>query len=421
MTEADSSNPAAATREQREIDVLIWGATGFTGQIVCDYMAQNYGGSNLTWGIGGRNQSKLETVRSGLGSAAENLALYVADSHDREKLNELVSKARVVLTTVGPYAKYGSELVAACAAQGTHYCDLTGEVYWMRQMIDAHEESARASGARIVHTCGFDSIPSDLGAYFLQREMQSRHGCVSPWIKYRTRAFSGGFSGGTVDSMMTMMEQAKDDPSINRINADPYALNPPDQRQGLDGPDRMTPQYEADFNAWVGPFVMAQVNTRVVRRTNALLGNRYGNDFRYDEGSIMPAGPMGGLAAAGLSLSMATMNAMAAFSPTRSLLQMMAPKPGEGPSEEAQRKGFFHIELLAQHPTDRSKDLRAHVKGDRDPGYGSTAKMLSECAVCLAQDELPVAGGFWTPAAAMGDALLERLPANAGVTFELEN
>ncbi|MGI9325403.1 MAG: saccharopine dehydrogenase family protein [Pseudomonadales bacterium] len=418
---AQQPETPSAHQEQREIDVLVWGATGFTGNIVARYMNSTYGASNLTWGLGGRNQSKLEAVRNALSEAGADAPLYLADSHDPAQMRELVGKARVVLTTVGPYAKYGNELVAACAELGTHYCDLTGEVHWMRRMIDAHQETAQASGARIVHTCGFDSIPSDLGVYFLQRAMQDRYGCASPWIKCRTRAFSGGFSGGTVDSMMTMMEQAKDDPDIKRIIADPYALNPSGAREGLDGPDRQSPEYDQDFEAWIGPFVMSQINTRVVRRSNAVMGYPYGRDFRYDEASIMPGGALGGFAAAGMSLTMATVNAMAAFAPTRSLLQSMAPKPGEGPSEEAQRKGFFHIELLAQHPTDRSKDLRAHVKGDRDPGYGSTAKMLSECAVSLAQDESPVGGGFWTPAAAMGDALLERLPANAGVTFELDD
>lgn len=413
----DTTAPPATT--QREIDVLIWGATGFTGKIVSDYMASQYGGSNLTFGLGGRNRSKLEGVAASLGEVGKDLAIHVADSQDPAALREMVGKARVVLTTVGPYAKYGSELVAACAELGTHYCDLTGEVQWMREMIDTHQATAEASGARIVHTCGFDSIPSDLGTYFLQRAMRERYGVASPWVKYRTRGFSGGFSGGTIDSLMYMMEQIDADPNLRQVVEDPYALNPPGEREGLDSRDRMAPDYDADFNAWIGPFVMAQINTRVVRRSNALLRYAYGRDFRYDEGSIMPGGVLGGFAAAGISLSTAAVNTLAGFKASRDLLKSMLPKPGEGPSPEAQRNGYFHIELLARHPSDRSQDLRAHVKGDRDPGYGSTAKMLSECAVCLAQDDLPVGGGFWTPASAMGDALLERLPANAGVTFEL--
>ena len=335
-------------------------------------------------------------------------------------LRELVGKARVVLTTVGPYAKYGSELVAACAEAGTHYCDLTGEVHWMHDMINRYQSQAEQSGARIVHTCGFDSIPSDMGVYFLQKHMRERHGVPAAHIKYRTRAFSGGFSGGTLDSMWTMMEQAKDDPRILKIMQDPYCLNPEGPR-GLDGPDRNSPFFDEDFNAWTGPFVMGPVNTRVVRRSNALQHFAYGHDFRYDEATIAGTGPLAALGAAATSFGTTAFTGLAALTPTRNLLKSMMPKPGEGPSEEVQEKGFFHIELLAKHPELPSKNMRAHVKGDRDPGYGSTAKMLVESAVSLAQDDLAVGGGFWTPASAMGDELLERLPANAGVTFELED
>jgi short subunit dehydrogenase-like uncharacterized protein len=397
---------------QREYDIIIWGASGFTGKIVCDYMGQNYGGGNLTWAIGGRNKTKLDALNLG-----PDVNVLVADAHDSTALAELVKKTRVVLTTVGPYARYGSELVEACANNGTHYCDLTGEVHWMRRMIEAHDAAAKESGARIVHTCGFDSIPSDIGVYFMQKKMQELHGVVANHVKYRTRAFKGGFSGGTVDSMMAMMEAAKSDPAIMDIVSDPYALN--FAHRGLDGMDNNGQFYDEDFKAWIGPFVMAAINTRVVRRSNELLGQAYGSDFRYDEGSIVgdSVGAMFGSAAMAMGTSL--MNSLAAIEPTRKLMQMVLPKPGEGPSAQTIEAGFFDIELLAKHPTDANKNLRGKVHGDRDPGYGSTAKMLSECAVALAQDELPVGGGFWTPASAMGDALLERLPANAGVTFEL--
>ncbi|MEM1433176.1 MAG: saccharopine dehydrogenase NADP-binding domain-containing protein [Pseudomonadota bacterium] len=415
---SESNNP-------REIDILLWGATGFTGQIVAEYMQRTYGNSNLTWGLGGRNQQKLEGVAQQVTKAHPTSgtapALYVADASDPAQLAELVPKARVVLSTVGPYAKYGSELVAACAAAGTHYCDLTGEVQWMQQMIHAHQATAEASGARLVFTCGFDSIPSDLGTYRLAKEMQARHGCAPAAVKYRMRGASGGFSGGTFDSLITMMEQAEADPKIKAIVADPYALNPAGESAGLDGPDKITPEWDPDFSAWVGPFVMAQINTRVVRRTNALTGYEYGRDFRYDEATLMPGGIFGGFGASALSLGTAVINGMAGFGPTRSFLKSIGPKPGTGPDRAAQERGYFHIELLAKHPKESSKDLRLKIWGDRDPGYGSTAKMLSESAVCLAQDELTVGGGFWTPASAMGDELLERLPSNAGVSFELLN
>jgi len=399
---------------QREYDILIWGASGFTGKLVTDYMFERYSDGNLTWAVAGRNKNKIAETLKG-----RDVEILTADAHNLDELRALVQKTRVVLTTVGPYARYGSGLVAACAEMGTHYCDLTGEVHWMREMIDAHEATAKQSGARIVHTCGFDSIPSDVGTYFMQKEMQAAYGVASNHIKYRAKAFKGGFSGGTIDSMMAMMESAQADPNIMTTIADPYALN--NTQRGLDGPDNNQHFYDPDFKAWVGPFVMAAINTRVVRRTNELLNQAYGVEFRYDEGTLMKDGVVGMLSAGAMALGSGAVNGLAAMAPTRKLLQKVLPKPGEGPSEEAIRTGFFDIEFIAKHPTDPSKDLRGNVKGDRDPGYGSTAKMLSECAVCLAQDELPVAGGIWTPASAMGDALLERLPSNAGVTFELQS
>lgn len=397
---------------QREYDIILWGCTGFTGQLVTDYMHRTQGDGNLRWALAGRNREKLENLRGG-----RDLAIIEADASDPESIAALVQKGRVVLTTVGPYARYGSELVAACAKHGTDYCDLTGEVHWMRQMIQTHQASARASGARIVHTCGFDSIPSDLGAYFLQQHMQERHGCPATHIKYRAKAFKGGFSGGTIDSMMAMMEAAQDDPGVMRTIADPYALN--FTSRGVDGLDNNQPFYDPDFQSWVAPFVMAAINTRVVRRTNELLGGAYGHDFRYDEGTLVNGNVTGMLGATAMALGTQAMNGITTLATARKLLQRVLPKPGEGPSKEAIEKGFFEIELVAKHPTDTHKDLRATVKGDRDPGYGSTAKMLSECALSLAQDDLPVAGGFWTPASAMGDTLLNRLPANAGVSFTL--
>ncbi len=399
---------------QREYDIVIWGATGFTGKLVTEYMQQNYSGGNLTWAVGGRNQAKLDAL--GLGAGVD---ILVADARNQAELDALVQKTRVILTTVGPYARYGSELVAACAAHGTHYCDLTGEVHWMREMIEKHQAAASDSGAKIVHTCGFDSIPSDIGVYFMQQQMRSRHGVAASAIKYRTRAFKGGFSGGTVDSMMAMMEAAQADPRIMETVADPYALN--FTHRGLDGLDRKDQFYDEDFNAWVAPFVMAAINTRVVRRSNELLGQAYGDEFRYDEGTIVGQGPAAAMGAAAMAFGTTAMNSLAAITPARKMMQRMLPKPGEGPSPETIEQGFFDIELLAKHPTDSALNLRGKVYGDRDPGYGSTAKMLAECAVCLAQDKLPVEGGFWTPASAMGDALLQRLPANAGVTFELLN
>ena len=392
-------------------DIIIWGASGFTGRLAVDYIYKNQNNSNLTWAVAGRNESKIKEILDG-----KNVPILIADSHDKESLVDLVKKTKVILTTVGPYARYGSELVEACAENGTHYCDLTGEVHWMRHMITKYQNTAKESGAKIVHTCGFDSIPSDIGVYFLQKNMRELYGVNAKQIKYRTRGFSGGASGGTVDSLMSMMEQAKKDSSILKIIANPYALN--DKDKGLDGPDKMSPYFDEDFDAWVGPFIMAGINTRVVRRTNELLNNIYGDNFEYNEGSITGKGPKGLIGATTSGMVTGGMAGMAAFSPTRSILKSFLPKPGEGPSEETMENGFFEIELLGIHPTDRDKDMRVWIHGDKDPGYKSTAKMISESAMALAQDDLSVGGGFWTPASAMGDALINRLP-NAGVTFKI--
>jgi short subunit dehydrogenase-like uncharacterized protein len=396
----------------RDYDIIVWGASGFTGKLVTAYLATEQAASNLKWAVAGRN---VEKVRQTLGEY--DIPIIQADSEDQASIEALVQQTRVILTTVGPYARYGSGLVAACAAHGTHYCDLTGEVHWMREMISAHQASAVASGARLVHTCGFDSIPSDMGVYFLQQQMLAKHGVPAQQIKFRLRGTSGGVSGGTIDSMMAMVEKAREDKTILKQLADPYVLN--DSSRGTDGPERMSAFFDDDFDAWVGPFVMAGVNTKVVRRSNELLAHQYGTDFQYSEGTLTRRGAGGFLGATGLGVGSGAVAALVSLGPTRSLLQKVLPKPGEGPSEDAINNGYFHIEMLGKHPGDPSKNMRVEVKGDKDPGYGSTAKMIAESALALAQDELTIGGGFWTPASALGDSLLRRLPQSAGVTFDV--
>lgn len=404
---------------EREFDIIVWGASGFTGRLVAEYLIQRYGvGGDLRWAMAGRNLTKLEAVRAELG--ATELPIILADSNDDASLDAMVSRTRVMCTTVGPYASYGSRLVAACAARGSHYCDLTGEVHWMRRMIDAHDAEAQASGARIVHTCGFDSIPSDLGVLRVQREMFARHGVRAAAVKYRITEFKGAFSGGTVASMLNMMAESEIDPEIQDLLNDPYGLNPEAERRGLDAPERVLPEYDVDFAAWTTPFVMAAINTRVVRRSNVLLGYAYGREFRYDEAMLMPRGLRGFPAAAAVSVGSSLFNSAAGVSGLRSVLAKLLPKPGEGPSRQTRESGMFDITLLGKHPVDAAADIRVRVRGDRDPGYGSTAKMLGESAVCLARDPLDSPAGMSTPAAAMGDALIARLGDNAGVTFELD-
>jgi short subunit dehydrogenase-like uncharacterized protein len=402
---------------KREYDLILYGATGFTGKLVAEYLLEQYGaGEDLSWAMAGRNLDKLEQVREALGSA--DIPLLTADSDDLDSLTELARQTRVICTTVGPYALYGSGLVEACVNEGTHYCDLTGETQWMHRMINAHQDAAEASGARIVHTCGFDSIPSDLGVLFLQNAMVVKHGVPACHIKYRVAGASGTFSGGTVASLINVMEEATKDRGLRKLLADPYALNPKDAPRGNDRNDQTKAIYDEDFERWTLPFVMAAINTRVVRRSNALMDFRYGEDFRYDEAMLAPEG-QGALASKLSAGAMTAGTAAMAISPFRALAKRFLPSPGEGPDRKTREKGYFDIRLYGIHPEDRDKDMQARVTGDRDPGYGSTSRMLAESALCLARDELSCGGGFWTPASAMGEALIERLEENAGLTFSI--
>ncbi|HEY5647026.1 MAG TPA: saccharopine dehydrogenase NADP-binding domain-containing protein [Pseudomonadales bacterium] len=407
-----------ASEAVKEFDVVVFGASGFTGRLVAEYLLERYGmGGSLRWAIAGRNREKLEAVRRDLGPGAEALPVLVADSDDRASLEALAARTAVVATTVGPYALYGSKLVAVCAERGVHYCDLTGEVHWMRRMIDAHHETARGSGARIVHTCGFDSVPSDLGVHWLQREMHAQHGVYCAAIKYRVESTRGSFSGGTVASMLNMLTEAEQDPTIETLLRDPYALNPEGAPRGLDGPEKTYPDYDPDFSGWVAPFVMAEINTKVVRRSNALLGTPYGVSFRYDEGMLMPYGQLGFPLAVAMAGGTASFNAALRVTMLRRWLTGLLPEPGEGPDRAARESGHFQIQLLGKHPERSSLDLRLRLRADRDPGYGATSRMLGESAVCLAKDPLISSGGVLTPSVAMGDALIDRLHESDAMRF----
>ncbi|MCB1644498.1 MAG: saccharopine dehydrogenase NADP-binding domain-containing protein [Pseudomonadales bacterium] len=402
----------------REFDVVLLGATGFTGKLVAEFLAETYGtGQTLNWALAGRNQAKLESVRAGLGEEAASLPLIIVDSSDASALNEMAARTRVICTTVGPYALHGSKVVEACVDQGTHYCDLTGEVQWMYRMIEQFQSRAEASGARIVHTCGFDSIPSDLGVLFTQNQMQAKHGVYGDSVKFRVADSRGGVSGGTIASMMNMMEEVREDPSIRDIINDPYALNPLNMPRGEDGPDQLVAMYDADFKAWTAPFVMAAINTRVVRRSHALMGYPWGKQFRYDEAMLTGPGPQGYLKAVAIAAGSVMTMLGAAFGPVRSMMKSLLPAQGEGPSLETRESGYFDIEFYAANSSASDKCIKVRVTGDKDPGYGATARMLGESAVCLAKDSLETGGGFWTPATAMGDRLIQRLQANAGMKF----
>jgi len=402
----------------KEYDIIVWGASGFTGRLVVEYLVERYGSDkSLKWAMAGRNESKLKEVRRLLN--AESIPILNADSNDRSSLDELTKKAKVICTTVGPYAKYGSDLVAACVENGIHYCDLSGEVQWIRRMIDKHHESAKTNKTKIVHCCGFDSIPSDMGVYFLQKESKQRLGEYAEQITFYVKAMSGTFSGGTVASLQNVFTEAEKDKSVLEILQDPYGLNPDGEREGQDTLDITKAEYDPDVGAWVAPFVMAGINTRVVRRSHALAGCPYGKDFRYEEVVLAGKGWKGKLKAQGGALTMAMAQAMKPGTIMKKIGDRFLPKPGEGPSKKQREAGFFNIMLLGKLRD--GKEIKVKVTGDRDPGYGSTSKMLAETAICLASDEkhLPRTYGVLTPSIAMSLTLLNRLSENAGLSFSV--
>jgi len=402
-------------------DLIVFGATSFVGQILTRYLTEQFGThGRLRWAIAGRSEPKLAALRNSLGLAAGKLPLLVADAADEPALRRMCRDTRVVISTVGPYALYGEPLVKACAETGTDYCDLTGEVQWIRRMIQAHEAAARKSGARIVHCCGFDSIPSDLGVYHLQQQAKERFGAPCTTVKMRVKGARGGISGGTVASMLNLVKEAATNPALRREIANPYSICPDGYAPAVRQPNLKSAEYDPDFDAWIAPFVMSAINTRVVQRSNALSKQSYGVDFRYDEAMLMGRGLKGRAAATGLVAGLGAFMLASALPPSRwALERFVLPGPGEGPSAEAQRNGFFDLRFFGR--TTDGRTLRTRVTGDRDPGYGSTAKMLGQAGACFALDfaDSGPKGGFWTPATMFGDQLIERLTAHAGLTFDV--
>jgi len=402
-------------------DLVAFGATSFVGRILCRYLLEEFGAQGeMKWAAAGRSKAKLEELRSSLGAKAKTLPLVVADAADEASLRKLCASTRVVVSTVGPYALYGEPLVKACAESGTDYCDLSGEVQWIRRMVQGYEAMARKSGARIVHCCGFDSIPSDMGVHFIQRQAMKRFGAPCTRVKMRVKVMRGGMSGGTVASLMNVVKEAAANPALRKELANPYSLCPPGSAPNVRQPDVRLAEFDVDFGAWVAPFVMSAINTRIVQRTNALLEQAYGADFTYDEAMLMGRGLKGWFAATAMAAGFAGFMLAGAIPPARAALELFVlPKPGEGPSPEAQRKGFFDFRFVGT--TADGHQIRTKVTGDRDPGYGSTGKMLGQAAACLALDinKAATPGGFWTPAAIFGDRLIQRLIAYAGLTFEL--
>jgi short subunit dehydrogenase-like uncharacterized protein len=393
----------------RTHDIVLFGATGFTGKLVVEYLAKNAG--KAKWAIAGRNREKLEAVKKEVGV---DVPVLVADADDDASLDALVPQTRVVCTTVGPYAKYGKKLVASCTRHGTHYCDITGEVQFIRWSIDENDAKARGTRTRIVHCCGFDSIPFDLGVHMLWAHAQK----PLAWAKGFCGQTKGGMSGGTIASMMNIMEELQRDRSIGKLLADPHSLEPGREKNGRDERDQKGVRFDKDLGRWTAPFVMAAVNTRIVRRSNALL--HYGDRFHYAESMSTPKGPRGLLMATGVTAGMGAFVSLAAIPATRRFMQRrFLPKPGEGPTKEQREAGYFKVRVLAE--TESGERLTGRVEGHADPGYGETSKMLGQSALCLAQDDSRLGDhfGVLTPASAMGMHLVERLRA-AGMTFVVE-
>lgn len=402
-------------------NVIVFGATSFVGQILCRYLLEQYGTSGeLTWAAAGRSEEKLNTLRTELGKKAAKLPLLVADAADEAALRKLCAQTQVVVSTVGPYALYGEPLVKVCAETGTDYCDLTGEVQWIRRMVVKYEAQAKKSGARIVHCCGFDSIPSDLGVFFLQQEAKKRFKLPCTRVKMRVKAIAGAASGGTVASLMNVVKEAAKDAALRRELADPYSVCPDAHGFHMRQLELKGAQFDPDFGSWITPFVMASINTRIVHRSNALFKKAYGPDFTYDEATLTKRGAKGWLLAQGVAAGTAGFMLAIAVPPVCKVIEKyVVPKPGEGPSPAAQEAGFYDLRFYGKTVTGQT--LRVKVHGDRDPGYGSTGKMLGQAAACLAQDisKKDCAGGFWTPATIFGERLITRLVANAGLTFEV--
>ena len=393
-------------KADRPYDIVVYGATGYTGRLVAEYLADHYKGADNhggpIWAMSGRSADKLAEVRDLIG-APKDTPLIVANSDDPASMAALADSARVIVTTVGPYQLYGEPLLKACVEAGTDYADLCGEPGWMRQMIDLYHDAAKASGARIAFSSGFDSIPFDLGVLMLQHEAKARHGSPAPRVKGRVRGMQGTFSGGTAASLTETMKAVAKNPSLIKILQSSFGLTP-----GFEGPSQplgLMPEYEESVGKWAAPFIMATINTKNVHRTNFLLGHPYGADFRYDEMVLTSPGEVGKQAADALTAAL-----KAPFGGSG------GPKPGEGPSPEERETGFYDVLFVGEYPDGQS--LRYGVKGRYDPGYGSTSRMIAETGIALLSCKAE--GAISTPGALLGEALVKRLQDHAEITFAVE-
>ena len=395
--------------DKREFDIIIWGASGFTGRLVAEYLYKNYNSKDLKWAIAGRDNQKLISIRKTF--LNDEVPIVLADSFDETSLNKMTQRANVICSTVGPYAKYGSLLVKSCIKNKTHYCDLAGEAQWIRKMIDLHHEEAIRNQVKIVNSCGYDSIPSDMGVYFINKNLSKKN----LTIKMRVTGTKGGYSGGTYASMQNIIKEASSDRDVRKSLTNPYGLNPVGEQSGHDKRDLSSVVYDKKIKSWIAPFLMAGINTKIVRRSNALSNYNYGKDFKYDEAVMTGKGIKGQLAGIMLSIPLILLAAKPG-SILNKIFSFFVPKPGQGPDKKERESGYFSSKFFVFDEHSNSSIFK--VTGDRDPGYGSTSKMLAESAVCLAKDNLDNTFGIITPSYAMGNNILERLVSNAGLSFK---
>jgi short subunit dehydrogenase-like uncharacterized protein len=405
-----------------QFDVIVFGATSFVGQILVQYLTDNFNQPNketLNWAIAGRSQTKLDKVKTQV--KQPELTTIIADAQDEEAIKTMCAQARVIISTVGPYALFGETLVKVCAESGTDYCDLTGEVQWIDRMLKKYEDAAKASGARIVHSSGFDSIPSDMGVYFTQREAKKSLGEYCNNLSMRVKAAKGSASGGTIASILNITKEVMKDPKLRKDLINPYLICPPGHGYKVRQFDTKKPTFDKNFNGWTAPFIMAGINTRIVFRSNALMGSAYGTDFKYDEAMLVGKGLKGRLTATALVAGLGAFFVGAALKPSRWVLErFMLPKPGEGPTPKEQVEGYYDIRFKGKTPS--GKEIQTKVMGQGDPGYGSTSQMLGQVGACLALDKELLTdkeGGFWTTSTLLGDHLLERLEKDAQLKFEV--
>lgn len=398
-------------------DLVIYGASSFVGKIICHYLADYCTQTeSFSWALAGRSKRKLEAVRAELPEHCQELPIIIAEADDENALVPMCESTKVVLSTVGPYALYGELLVKICASLGTDYCDLTGEAHWIAKMLDRYEAAAKASRARIVHCCGFDSVPFDLGVYFLQQHAKNKTGKPCQTVKTNVIGMRGGASGGTIASIINLVKEATTSKQTRKILLNPYALCPKNHEFHIRQFEQKTAMYDADIKAWTAPFIMAAINTRVVHRSNALLDNGYSKDFNYREALKVGSRFKANVTSFGLS----GFTGLAAIPTSRWFLEkFILPNPGEGPSEEEQENGFYKIRIMGKNETEEA--IAVEVIGDKDPGYGSTAKIIAQAALCLLFEtpKQDYNGGFWTPASIFGEKLIDRLQQHSGVTFKL--